>query len=194
MPVLIAKVLPASDFNCNSQMVGLAVLHDKEKIILIAEVLPHCRFQFHFTRKWVITRDKWLVWASEVGPGREAAVAQASSSSGRPRPEETRKPPNVLTAELVHGPCSFSASGAPQAGGCLEASGWRKSKLFPWNYFPLGPQRPLCSQPSERPQGELWHLSRGMPSGHRWTALWFRVAVLRAHSHGDRVAEPSQCS
>lgn len=71
MPVLIAKVLPASDFNCNSQMVGLAVLHYKEKIILIAEVLPCCRFQFHFTRSWVITRNKWLVWPSEVWAGSE---------------------------------------------------------------------------------------------------------------------------
>lgn len=56
MPVLIAKVLPASDFNCNSQMVGLAVLRYKGKIILIAEVLPRCRFQFHFTRYWVMQR------------------------------------------------------------------------------------------------------------------------------------------
>lgn len=46
MPVLIAKVLPASDFNCNLQMVRLTVLHYKEKIILIAQVLPRCRFNF----------------------------------------------------------------------------------------------------------------------------------------------------
>jgi hypothetical protein len=35
-------------------MFGLAVLHYRAKIILIAEVLPRCRPQFHFTRYWVI--------------------------------------------------------------------------------------------------------------------------------------------
>lgn len=132
MPVLIAKVLLASNFNCNSQMVGLAVFHDKEKnhfnsrstaslqiSISFYKILGHYEEQMADVNLRGVGRVGEALKHLPRRGRRDCGLLLIAKIKLREILKASRKfshPQLWLEYALSHGVCPVSASGAPQMG------------------------------------------------------------------------------
>lgn len=107
----------------------------RRKIILIAEVLPHCGFQFHLTRRRVVRRRRqgWTGWRGRrgvgwaTGPGRAVGPASLPPRARRPHspaPSSGRWPSSV--------PFAYSPVNPP-------------ATLLGWTTAPMGTRQALQS-------------------------------------------------